>query len=105
MKAKGRAKGLLTKIHEIDNRRFLGDTAASDIMIDFAAAVKMAELTPLQTEALSMLYIDGYTQQQAADLLGVERSTFAKRAKNGLDALEEIYQYWAFLDEREDAAA
>lgn len=105
MKQREQAKAVLQKVHEIDSRRYVGDMGASDIMIDFAAACKLAEISELQREAIALVYIDGLTQQTAADHLGVERSAFAKRIKNGITAIEEVYICWQFKDESEAAAA
>ena len=105
MKAPGQAKATLARIHEIDSRRFLGDIAASDILIDFQAAVKKAGLTEMQKTAIALVYIDGHTHESAAEHMNVERSTITKAIKSGIQRIDEIYEYWGYLDEREEQAA
>ena len=95
------AKKILQQLPKLDACRYDGDIAATDILIDFAAACELAQLTDEQKEALALLYIDGYTQEGAAALVGVERSTMTKRALNGTAALEEVYAYWRYHDEAE----
>lgn len=102
---KQEAKAILQTLPELDTRRYAGDIAASDTLVDFAAACKKANLTELQKEAIALIYVEGHTQQSAADLLGVERSTLAKRANSGTAALEEIYTYWRYQDEAKGLAA
>lgn len=95
------AKRILQQLPKLEACSSEGDIAATDILIDFEAACKLAQLTAEQQEALALLYIDGYTQEVAAALVDVERSTMTKRALKGTAAIEEVYEYWRHLDDAE----
>ena len=93
------AKAILQQLPALDTRRYDGDLSASDTILDFLTACRLANITAQQREALVLLYIEGHTQQSAADMLGIERSTLAKRANKATKALEEVYVYWRYYDE------
>jgi hypothetical protein len=53
---------LLGDYHALKLRRFNGDTAASDILIDLEAAIAMSGLTDRQRQALHLVYEEDLTQ-------------------------------------------
>ena len=64
---------LLSDYHALLLRRFNGDTAASDILIDLAKAVELARLTERQSEALRLVYEMDLTQEEAGRAMGIGR--------------------------------
>jgi DNA-directed RNA polymerase specialized sigma subunit len=58
---------LLGDYHALKIRRFNGDTAASDILIDLATAIAMAGLTERQRQALRLVYEEDLTQEEAGN--------------------------------------
>jgi DNA-directed RNA polymerase specialized sigma24 family protein len=87
---------LLGDYHALKLRRFNGDTAASDILIDLTKAIAMAQLTDRQGQALRLVYEEDLTQEEAGKRMG----GLAKDAVNHLldraiEAISEVYYYWA----------
>ncbi|MCD2525040.1 DUF134 domain-containing protein, partial [Bacillus licheniformis] len=92
------AEGIRTLLRDYDKlfqRRFEGDTAASDILLDLEDAIDAAELTALQNEAIRLIYMEDLTQQMAAERLGIERSVVSKHLTAGVNKIVKIYAYWA----------
>jgi hypothetical protein len=58
---------LLGDYHALKIRRFNGDTAASDILIDLRKAIEMAQLTDRQGQALRLVYEEDLTQEEAGN--------------------------------------
>ncbi|MCP6681116.1 hypothetical protein [Bacillus nakamurai] len=54
-------RSLLRDYNAIDSQRFVGDTAASDILLDLKDAIDAAGLTALQHRALELIYFDDLT--------------------------------------------
>lgn len=95
---KSYAKAVLTNLHALRERRYVGDLDASDTLIDFERAVKAAKLTARQAEAISLVYDVGLTQKAAAAQMGVSQQAVAEFLKLATDELEEVYEMWAWLD-------
>jgi RNA polymerase sigma-70 factor (ECF subfamily) len=49
--------------------------------------VAVAELTPLQREAVTMTFYTGHSYREASDALGIPRATMKTRVRDGLLAL------------------
>lgn len=97
-KRKQYAKAVLTNLHALRQRRYVGDLDASDTLIDFERAVSMAELTARQAEALTLVYDVGLTQKKAAEAMGVSQQAVAEFLQLATGELDEVYEYWAWLD-------
>ena len=98
IKRKSTAKAVLTNYHALKERRYLGDLDASDTLIDFERAVKLAKLTKRQAEALNLVYGADLTQKQACERLGIERSALTEHLRKAIDEIEEVYEAWAWRD-------
>lgn len=83
----------------IDSRRFLGDTAASDLLVDMQRAIKDAGLSPMQSKVLNLLIFEDYTQQEASRTLGIAQQNVGKHFKRAIVKIAEIYEYWAWHGE------
>ncbi|MED3000689.1 sigma factor-like helix-turn-helix DNA-binding protein [Bacillus velezensis] len=88
-------RNLLRDYNAIDSRRFVGDTAASDILLDLKDAIDAAGLTALQHRALELIYFDDLTQQMAAEYLGIDRSVVSKHITAAVGKIASVYAYWA----------
>lgn len=53
------------------------------------------EITPRQREVLLMYYMQGLTQKQIAQTLGVDRSTVSRTIKRGEERLKRCLRYGA----------
>jgi len=50
----------------------------------------LQQLPPDQAQAVRLRYLEGYTQQEAAELVGCPRGTLSRRAADGIQALRAI---------------
>lgn len=86
---------LLGDYHALKLRRFNGDTAASDILIDLFRAIAMAELTGRQSEALRLVYEEDLTQEEAGKRLNIAQNTVSEAVDRAIENIAEVYWYWA----------
>jgi len=83
------AKAILGNLHALSARRYVGDTNASDTLVDFADAVKRAGLTSRQAEALRLVYVKDLTQRDAGLAMGVSQPAInglLRAAESSIDA-------------------
>ena len=92
------ARAILTNIHALRERRYVGDVGAIDTLLDFETAVKHAKLTERQSEAIRLKYDVGLTQKEAAQVMGVAPSTLSELISRATNEIDEVYEYWAWLD-------
>ena len=76
-------------------RRFNGDTAASDILIDLFAAIQMAGLTDRQRQALRLVYEEDLTQEEAGRRMGIAQNSVSEAADRALENIAEVYWFWS----------
>lgn len=86
---------LLSDYHALTQRRFAGDTAASDILIDLANAIELANLTTRQRQALDLVYGEDLTQAEAGERLGIAQKNVSEALERALDNIAEVYWYWS----------
>ena len=98
IKRKSVAKAILSNLHALKQRRYVGDLDASDTLIDFERALGMAQLTKRQAQALSLVYDVGLTQKQAAEQMGVGQDVVSEHLRKATAELDEVYEMWAWLD-------
>lgn len=91
------ARAILRNLHALNERRYVGDTNASDTLVDFADAVKHAKLTVRQAEALRLVYVEDLTQKVAGERMNVDRITLKEHADTAVEAVDEVYEMWAWL--------
>ncbi|WP_336638403.1 sigma factor-like helix-turn-helix DNA-binding protein [Lysinibacillus fusiformis] len=97
-KRKSTAKAILSNLHALRERRYVGDLDASDTLIDFERALTLAKLTKRQSEAIRLVYDVGLTQKQAAAEMGVGQEVVNEHLRKATEELDEVYEYWAWLD-------
>lgn len=95
---KSTAKAILTNIHALRERRYVGDVGAIDTLLDFDTAVKHAKLTKRQAEAIRLKYDEGLTQREAAEKLGRTREDVKMALSEAITKLDDIYEMWAWMD-------
>ncbi|MCA6607458.1 sigma factor-like helix-turn-helix DNA-binding protein [Bacillus safensis] len=88
-------KALLADYTTLRQRRFLGDMAACDILIDLNRAIDLAALTGKQYEALRLVYFDDLSQTQAGAALGITKQNVHKHLETCAAKISDIYYYWA----------
>lgn len=89
-------KALLRDRHRIAERRYKGDTAASDILIDLHSAIYNAGLTERQTEAIAWVYGVDLTQKDAAALMAVSREAITQFIGEAADRIAGVYKRWEY---------
>lgn len=88
-------KRLLRDYNALTQRRYAGDYAACDILIDLQHAIERAGLTDKQAEALRLVYDEDLTQEMAAERLGVRREAIKRHVKVAEVKIARVYEYWA----------
>lgn len=89
-------KALLRDRHKLASRRFSGDMAASDIIIDLHSAMNTAGLTERQTEAIALVYGMDLTQKDAASIMGVSQQAVDQFIEGAADKMARIYHAWDY---------
>lgn len=86
---------LLSDYNALRLRRYTGDTAASDILIDLETAVERAGLTDRQRQALRLVYREDMTQTDAGDVLGIRKDVVNRHIKIAETKIARVYEFWA----------
>ncbi|MEK5109856.1 sigma factor-like helix-turn-helix DNA-binding protein [Cytobacillus sp. FSL K6-0129] len=100
---------LLADYHALKQRRFAGDNAASDILIDLQTAIERAGLTDRQRQAMHLVYGEDLTQTDAGERMGVSKQTVNRLINVASAKVAQVYESWCrrgegyVLSEREDA--
>lgn len=89
-------KALLRDRHRIAERRYAGDTAASDIIIDLHSAIESAGLTERQAEAIAWVYGRDLTQKVAAGIMGVAQQNVAAAIDRAAEAIAGVFKRWEY---------
>jgi len=92
------AKAILSNLHALRQRRYVGDLDASDTLIDFERAVGFAKLTQRQAEALRLHYYGGHKQAKVAEIMGIAQQNVGTLLDRAVENIDESYEYWAWLD-------
>jgi len=89
-------KRLLRDRHKIVVRRFSGDTAASDILIDLHSAIESAGLTDRQAEAVALVYGLDVTQAEAARVMSVSQQAVQQSVDAAAERIAAVYARWEY---------
>lgn len=90
---------LLKETSALRSRRFNGDYAACDILIDLETAISQAGLTDRQRQALRLVFEEDLTQSEAGKRMGVQQNTVAVSLRVALKKIAAVYESWAWRDE------
>lgn len=93
--AKGVEK-LLRDRHKIAARRFTGDYAACDIIIDLNEAIDRAKLSRRQAEAVTYLYGCDMTQVDAAEIMGIPRQNVSVFSIEACRKIARVFRDWDY---------
>jgi len=98
LKTKKGVGNLLQDIHKIRASAYdRSDYGAIDILVDLKRAIKQANLTDRQREALYYIYIRGVTQQEAAHKMGLKTGKTVFHYKDtALQKIAEVYDSWDY---------
>jgi DNA-directed RNA polymerase specialized sigma subunit len=91
-------KALLRDRHRIAERRYKGDTAASDILIDLHSAINSAGLTERQTESIAWVYGRDITQARAAAIMGIAQKNVSELIDAAAVKLANVFARWEYGD-------
>lgn len=89
-------KALLRDRHRIAERRYKGDTAASDILIDLHSAINSAGLTERQTEAIAWVYGRDITQAKAAGIMKIAQKNVSEAIDRAAEAIAGVFARWEY---------
>jgi len=89
-------KALLRDRHRIAARRFKGDTAASDILIDLHSAIESSGMTERQAEAIALVYGMDVTQKTAADVMGIAQKNVSEYVDIAAERIAAVYVRWDY---------
>lgn len=89
-------KALLRDRHKLASRRFSGDMAASDIIIDLHSAMNTAGLTERQMEAIALVYGMDLTLESAGNIMVCTKQGVKALIDEATDKIAKIYQAWDY---------
>ena len=98
-----RAKAILRNYHALEARKYVGDLDAICTLVDLERAIAKAQLTERQAEALRLVFIEDLTQKSAGERMGIDISRVSHLIAEVIEAIDEVYEYWAWHDELEAA--
>lgn len=90
---------LLSDYHALSNRRFKGDYAACDVLIDLHTAIERAGLTKRQREVLDYIYFRQYNQTETARELGIKQTHVSRHLAVAESKIARVYEAWAMAGE------
>ncbi|WP_157349623.1 sigma factor-like helix-turn-helix DNA-binding protein [Bacillus sp. EE-W1] len=90
---------LLRHLPYMQERRFNGDYAACDILIDLETAISNADLTDRQRQVLRLVYFEDMKQTQVAGLVGVTQQMVALYTRLIPQKIAAVFEKWAWEDE------
>ncbi|MDP5273210.1 sigma factor-like helix-turn-helix DNA-binding protein [Chengkuizengella axinellae] len=91
-------KKLLQDHHHIAERRYKGDMAASDMLMDLQTAVQLAMLTRRQAEALRLVYVYQMKQKEAAVKMDVTQQAVEQFINGACNRIAGVYKKWNEID-------
>ncbi|MGI2709049.1 sigma factor-like helix-turn-helix DNA-binding protein [Bacillus cytotoxicus] len=90
---------LLRHLPYMQERRFNGDYAASDILIDLETAISTADLTDRQRQVLRLVYFEDLKQRDVAVSLGITAPTVNLYKRLLAKKIAAVFERWAWEDE------
>jgi DNA-directed RNA polymerase specialized sigma24 family protein len=88
-------KQLLGDYHAFQARQYLGDYEAVVVLADLAEAVRLAQLTERQRQAVELVYGADLTQVEAGKRMGVVREAVKLYVNDACEKIADIYYCWA----------
>ena len=92
---------LLDHYYEIYEKQFEGRYHLTALISDLREAIRRAELTNKQKQAIRLYYFDGLDQIEVADTLGINRSSVSRSLQLAKKKIARIYAQWEEYDNGE----
>ncbi|QUW39298.1 sigma-70 family RNA polymerase sigma factor [Bacillus cereus] len=90
---------LLRHLPYMQERRFNGDYAACDILIDLETAISQADLTDRQRQVLQLVYFEDMKQRDVAISLSITAPTVNLYKRLLAQKVSAVFERWAWEDE------
>ncbi|MED1088321.1 sigma factor-like helix-turn-helix DNA-binding protein [Bacillus mycoides] len=90
---------LLRHLPYMHERRFNGDYAASDVLMDMETAILNADLTDRQRQVLQLVYFEDMKQRDVAISLGITAPTVNLYKRLLSQKIAAVFERWAWEDE------
>ncbi|HHT7127808.1 TPA: sigma factor-like helix-turn-helix DNA-binding protein [Bacillus cereus] len=90
---------LLRHLPYMQERRFNGDYAASDVLMDMETAISNADLTDRQRQVLRLVYFKDMKQTQVAVEMGITAPTINLYKRLLTQKIAAVFERWAWSDE------
>lgn len=92
------AKAILRNYHALVERQYKGDVDAIVTLVDIGVAIRLANLTDRQVEAITLVYDYGLSQQETANVLGIEQTHVSRLIQRAVGSIDAIYDKWTEVD-------
>ncbi|PDZ36488.1 hypothetical protein CON18_30670 [Bacillus cereus] len=90
---------LLRHLPYMQERRYNGDYAASDVLMDMETAISQADLTDRQCQVLRLVYLEDMKQTQVAVEMGITAPTVNLYKRLLAQKIAAVFERWAWSDE------
>lgn len=90
---------LLRHLPYMQERRYNGDYAASDVLMDMETAISQADLTDRQCQVLRLVYLEDMKQTQVAVEMGITAPTVNLYKRLLAQKIAAVFERWAWEDE------
>lgn len=90
---------LLRHLPYMQERRFNGDYAASDVLMDMETAISKADLTDRQRQVLRLVYFEDMKQTQVAVEMGITAPTVNLYKRLLAQKIAAVFESWARKNE------
>ncbi|PEU21355.1 hypothetical protein CN526_27125 [Bacillus wiedmannii] len=90
---------LLRHLPYMQERRFNGDYAASDVLMDMETAISQADLTDRQRQVLRLVYFEDMKQRDVAISMGITAPTVNLYKRLLAQKIAAVFERWAWEDE------
>ncbi|HDR7641315.1 RNA polymerase sigma factor [Bacillus wiedmannii] len=90
---------LLRHLPYMQERRYNGDYAASDVLMDVETAISNADLTDRQRQVLRLVYFEDMKQRDVAVSLGITAPTVNLYKRLLAQKIAAVFERWAWEDE------
>lgn len=94
--------GIKLFIEEIPKLRALAQESyyeAVIMLVDFERAIEIAALSERQVQVLKLCLLDGYTQQETAEMLNISQPRVVELIALATEKIAQVYYEWALLSE------
>lgn len=87
---------LLEDYYKLRERRYKGDYAICDVLLDLQLAIREAGLTDRQRLALYLTFHKQLTPDEGAEEMKITRYGFDKHVNGGLKRIAAVFQRWDY---------